>query len=191
MGYFKEQDIMASENSMQFPVGNIGEFPPFHNTLAVLRENTLNAFADIYQLNKTLDSETSPIKIVQTQLVNYLLGINPHMFFSVENVEYMAKQINDSEEFRSLVFNLTDIALLNTVAENIDYINDIVFKIVHMLELTKVTDTNKIIYDPRMITGSCLNKEDLVDLISYNPFITVLYMLATSKVQLLKIVTEI
>ncbi len=99
------------------------------NALSILKENTLNAFADIYQLNKTLDTETSPLKITQDKLVQYLLDINPHMFFSVENIEQLAQQINNSEEFRSLVFNLTDIAMLNTVAENIDYINDVAFKL--------------------------------------------------------------
>lgn len=189
MGYFGDQGIKSSEER---PI-NIpeGVFPPMYNTVAVLRENTLNAFSDIYQLNKTLDSETSPLKITQDKLVQYLLDINPHMFFSVENIEHLASQINTHEEFRSLVFNLTDIAMLNTVAENIDYINDIVFKLVHTLELTKVADPSKIIYDARLITGSCLLKEDLVELISYNPFIVVLYMLCTSKVALLKIVTEI
>ena len=189
MCYFSNKDAEAFEER---PI-NISEgiYPPMYNTMAVLRENTLNAFADIYQLNKTLDTETSPLKITQDKLVQYLLDINPHMFFSVENIEQLAQQINNSEEFRSLVFNLTDIAMLNTVAENIDYINDIAFKLVHALELTKVADPSKIVYDARLITGSCLNKEDLIDLISFNPFVTVLYMLCTNKVALLKIVTEI
>ena len=142
-------------------------------------------------MNKTLDTETSPIKVSQDQLVRHLLEINPHMFFSVENIEYLATNINDNEFFRSLVFNLTDIALLNTLAEGVDYINDIVFTIMETLGLTKVTDDEQIVYDKRLITGSNLGKEDLLKIITYNPFMVVLYMLCINKVALLKVVTEI
>lgn len=188
MGYFNNE---TGSDSIPPNVGFVGNSGPFYNSLAVLKDNVLNAFSDIYQLNKTLDTETSHTKQAQDLLVKYLLDINPHMFFSVENIEHLANMINNNEEYRSLVFNLTDIALLHTVAENIDYINEIVFKVVQALDLTKVTDSSKVIYDTRLITGSCLNREDLLELITNNPFITVLYLLAISKVALLKIVTEI
>ena len=113
------------------------------------------------------------------------------MFFSVENIEYLANNINTNEHFRSIVFNLTDISLIKTIDCNIDYLNDLVHVVDSVMCHTKITDDTKVIYDARLISGSCLDQDNLVKVITHNPFILVLYVLAMNKVSLLKVVTEI
>ena len=169
---------------------SIAAFSP-SNPFNIFKTNVLETFSDIYQLNKALDTETSPVKASQDQLVHYLIDINPHMFFSVENLEYLANNINVNEHFRSIVFNLTDVSLVKTLDYGIDYIGGLVNTVDTVMGLTKVMDDTKVIYDARLITGSCLDKENLLEVITFNPFMLVLYVLAMNKVALLKIATEI
>ena len=192
MGYFNTPEYKTpgdTKTSFSSEISTFNHSPdrPFD----IFTSKVLETFAEIYQLNKTLDTETSPVKASQDQLVYYLIDINPHMFFSVENIEYLANNINTNEHFRSIVFNLTDISLVKTLDYGVDYIDDLVSTVGIAMALTKVTDDTKVIYDARLISGSCLDQDNLVEVITHNPFILALYALAMNKVALLKIVTEI
>ena len=192
MGYFNTPEYKTpgdTKTSFSSEISTFNHSPdrPFD----IFTSKVLETFGEIYQLNKTLDTETSPVKASQDQLVHYLIDINPHMFFSVENIEYLANNINTNEHFRSIVFNLTDISLVKTLDYGVDYIDDLVSTVGIAMALTKVTDDTKVIYDARLISGSCLDQDNLVVVITYNPFILVLYVLAMNKVALLKVVTEI
>ena len=192
MGYFNTPEYKTPGDTKTSFSSELSTFN--HNLnrpFSIFTSKVLETFAEIYQLNKTLDTETSPVKASQDQLVHYLIDINPHMFFSVENIEYLANNINTNEHFRSIVFNLTDISLINTIDYNVDYLNDLVHVVDTVMCRTKSTDDTKVIYDARLISGSCLDQDNLVEVVTYNPFILVLYTLAMNKTALLKVVTEI
>ena len=190
MGYFNTPEYKTTDKtsfSSELTTFSPSPARPFD----IFTSKVLETFAEIYQLNKTLDTETSPVKASQDQLVHYLIDINPHMFFSVENIEYLANNINTNEHFRSIVFNLTDISLIKTIDCNIDYLNDLVHVVDTVMCRTKITDDTKVIYDARLISGSCLDQDNLAEVITHNPFILALYAMSMNKVDLLKVVTEI
>lgn len=192
MGYFDTPAYKTPGDTKTSFSSELSTFNPSPDRpFSIFTSKVLETFTEIYQLNKTLDTETSPVKASQDQLVHYLIDINPHMFFSVENIEYLANNINTNEHFRAIVFNLTDISLVKTLDYGVDYIDDLVSTVGIAMALTKVTDDTKVIYDARLISGSCLDQDNLVEVITYNPFILVLYVLAMNKVALLKVVTEI
>lgn len=192
MGYFDTPELKTPKDTKSSFSSELSTFNPSPDRpFSIFTTKVLDTFTDIYQLNKTLDTETSSVKVAQDQLVHYLININPHMFFSVENIEYLANNINTNEYFRSIIFNLTDISLINTVDYGIDYIQHLVYTVETTMGRTKIVDDTKVIYDTRLIIGSCLDQDDLVEVITHNPFILVLYVLAMNKVALLKVVTEI
>lgn len=192
MGYFDTPEYKTPGDTKVSFSSELSTFNPSPDRpFSIFTSKVLETFAEIYQLNKTLDTETSRVKASQDQLVHYLIDINPHMFFSVENIEYLANNINNNEHFRSIVFNLTDISLIKTIDCNIDYLNDLVHTVDVVMCRTKITDDTKVIYDARLISGSCLDQDNLVEVVTYNPFILVLYTLAMNKTALLKVVTEI
>ena len=192
MGYFNTPEHKTPGDTKASFSSELSTFNPSPDRpFSIFTSKVLETFAEIYQLNKTLDTETSRVKASQDQLVHYLIDINPHMFFSVENIEYLANNINTNEHFRSIVFNLTDISLIKTIDCNIDYLNDLVHTVDVVMCRTKITDDTKVIYDARLISGSCLDQDNLVEVVTYNPFILVLYTLAMNKTALLKVVTEI
>ncbi len=192
MGYFNTPEYKTpGDTKTSFSSESYTFNPSPDRPFNIFTSKVLETFAEIYQLNKTLDTETSPVKASQDQLVHYLIDINPHMFFSVENIEYLANNINTNEHFRSIVFNLTDISLIKTIDCDIDYLDDLVHVVDSVMCHTKITDDTKVIYDARLISGSCLDQDNLVEVITHNPFILVLYVLAMNKVSLLKVVTEI
>ena len=192
MGYFDTPEYKTPGDTKVSFSSELSTFNPSPDRpFSIFTSKVLETFAEIYQLNKTLDTETSPVKASQDQLVHYLIEINPHMFFSVENIEYLANNINTNEHFRSIVFNLTDISLIKTIDCGIDYLDDLVHVVDTVMCHTKITDDTKVIYDARLISGSCLDQDNLAEVITHNPFILVLYTLAMNKVSLLKVVTEI
>lgn len=109
-----------------------------------------------------------------SDVLNYILSINTHQYFTLDNFKNIVNYINKDLHIRDFIFNLTDTCILEFVGKDGD-INRVINNISIMVDINK-NSSNKL-YDPRIADESRIDKDDLIKILGANSYFIVLYYL--------------
>ena len=124
--------------------------------------------------------------------INYLVNVNPYMFFTIENIINITNYINDNINIREFIFNLTDIIVIDYLGNNGD-LDQIVTLIKNTIFINKnkgglldETNSYRKLYDSKISQSLYLDQDVLTELLENNSFMIILYYVATYSHELLK-----
>ena len=114
--------------------------------------------------------------------VRYVLSVNPHMFFTLDNITTLTNFINDSTITRDFILNLTDMVILSSQGAGCD-LDKVIGNIVSMVQINK--NSNKV-YDSRLADSVRFDKESLIELLENNSYIFIMYYICLYPIDLLQ-----
>ncbi len=139
----------------------------------LLKEIVINNCKDVIaiaQTNIELNEQENKLE----SILNYILSINTHQYFTLDNFRNITDHINDDLNARDFIFNLTDSSILEFIGKNGD-LSRIIGDIVKMFDLNKNTGIK--LYDSRIVDASKIDKDNLTKILEGNSYFIVLYFL--------------
>jgi len=104
-------------------------------------------------------------------LIKYLVTVNHHMFFTMENITNLTNYINDDLDARSFILNLTDATVLEFLGLDGD-----LDAIVNNICLTvRINKNYEKLYDNRLADSLRIDLDTLKDVLENNSYLIVMY----------------
>lgn len=143
------------------------------NDHELFKEIVIHNCRDIISIVQA-DAELTDESNKTSYILNYILSINTHQYFTLDNFKNIVNYINEDLHIRDFIFNLTDTCILEFVGRDGD-INRVINNISIMVDINK-NSSNKL-YDPRIADESKMDKDDLIKILGANSYFIVLYYL--------------
>lgn len=142
--------------------------------------STCKDIVSIAQVDKDINNQDNKIDTI----LSYILSINAHQYFTLDNLKNISEYINNDLYIRDFIFNLTDTCILEFLGKDGD-LDRIIKNIVNMIVINK-NSTPKL-YDQRIADETCFDKDDLTKILESNSYYIVIYYLVLYPVAVVSI----